>query len=241
MIKCNGKNIIPRLNGKELSRVMYNGKQIYPTYKYEDIEFINVSNIQLNGNGVKLNHLTLPENCVITKARIQVSVSAESASRGAFYISLYKSLDDLNNDSTWRRGSWFNLFAFGSIYVNGENHSFNYTGSDMYSSSIMFIDLGINSHIGSDETNGHDLRCSYDFELIRDLESTRYFGTINKIQEVDFEDLTTGKKYINGKGNSFGMFPIFNIDNTADIYAINETSPQTIETLKIILTARTIV
>lgn len=30
MIKCNGKDIIPRLNGKELSRVMYNGKQIYP-------------------------------------------------------------------------------------------------------------------------------------------------------------------------------------------------------------------
>lgn len=32
MIKCNGKDIIPRLNGKELSRVMYNGKQIYPIY-----------------------------------------------------------------------------------------------------------------------------------------------------------------------------------------------------------------
>ena len=30
MIKFNGKDIIPRLNGKELSRVMYNGKQIYP-------------------------------------------------------------------------------------------------------------------------------------------------------------------------------------------------------------------
>lgn len=33
MIKCNGKDIIPRLNGKELSRVMYNGKQIYPSDK----------------------------------------------------------------------------------------------------------------------------------------------------------------------------------------------------------------
>lgn len=32
MIKCNGKDIIPRLNGKELSRVMYNGKKIYPIY-----------------------------------------------------------------------------------------------------------------------------------------------------------------------------------------------------------------
>lgn len=32
MIKCNGKDIIPRLNGKELSRVMYNGKHIYPSY-----------------------------------------------------------------------------------------------------------------------------------------------------------------------------------------------------------------
>lgn len=33
MIKCNGKDVIPRLNGKELSRVMYNGKQIYPSNK----------------------------------------------------------------------------------------------------------------------------------------------------------------------------------------------------------------
>lgn len=33
MIKCNGKDVIPRLNGKELSRVMYNGKQIYPSDK----------------------------------------------------------------------------------------------------------------------------------------------------------------------------------------------------------------
>lgn len=31
MIKCNGKDIIPRIDGKEVSRVMYNGKQIYPT------------------------------------------------------------------------------------------------------------------------------------------------------------------------------------------------------------------
>lgn len=241
MIKFNGKDIIPRFNGKDVSRVMFNGKQIYPTYKYEDIEFINVSNIQLNGNAVKLNHPTLPENCVITKARIQVSVSVKSVSRGAFYISLYKSLDDLNNDSTWRSGSWFNLFRSSNTDVNGENHSFNYTGSDMYSTSIMFVDLGIASLLGAEETDGHDLKCSYDFELIRNLESTRYSGTINKIQEVDFEDLTTGKKYTNGRGNAFSNFPIFNIDNTADIYAINEDSAQTIETLKIILTARTIV
>ena len=41
MIKYNGKDIIPRLNGKELSRVMYNGKQIYSAnendnYPYEE-------------------------------------------------------------------------------------------------------------------------------------------------------------------------------------------------------------
>ena len=30
MIKFNGKDIVPRFNGKDVSRVMYNGKQIYP-------------------------------------------------------------------------------------------------------------------------------------------------------------------------------------------------------------------
>ena len=33
MIKFNGKDIIPRFNGKDVSRVMYNGKQIYPSNK----------------------------------------------------------------------------------------------------------------------------------------------------------------------------------------------------------------
>lgn len=30
MIKFNGKDVIPRFNGKDVSRVMFNGKQIYP-------------------------------------------------------------------------------------------------------------------------------------------------------------------------------------------------------------------
>lgn len=30
-IKFNGKDITPRFNGKDISRVMYNGKQIYPS------------------------------------------------------------------------------------------------------------------------------------------------------------------------------------------------------------------
>ena len=33
MIKFNGKDVIPRFNGKDVSRVMYNGKQIYPSNK----------------------------------------------------------------------------------------------------------------------------------------------------------------------------------------------------------------
>lgn len=31
MIKCNNKEITPKLNGKDLSRVMYNGKKIWST------------------------------------------------------------------------------------------------------------------------------------------------------------------------------------------------------------------
>lgn len=41
MIKCNGKDVIPRLNGKELSRVMYNGKQIYPVNNVIEIQKVN--------------------------------------------------------------------------------------------------------------------------------------------------------------------------------------------------------
>lgn len=33
MIKFNGKDIVPRFNGKDISRVMYNSKQIYPSNK----------------------------------------------------------------------------------------------------------------------------------------------------------------------------------------------------------------
>lgn len=38
MIKYNGKDIIPRIDGKEISRVMYNGKQIYPNNNNNVIE-----------------------------------------------------------------------------------------------------------------------------------------------------------------------------------------------------------
>ena len=38
MIKYNGKDIIPRIDGKEISRVMYNGKQIYPNVNNNVIE-----------------------------------------------------------------------------------------------------------------------------------------------------------------------------------------------------------
>lgn len=54
MIKCNGKDIIPRLNGKELSRVMYNGKQIYPTNilpdGYIQLEAANTNTVLSSNN-----------------------------------------------------------------------------------------------------------------------------------------------------------------------------------------------
>lgn len=42
MIKCNGKDVIPRLNSKELSRVMYNGKQIYPVNNVIEVQLADV-------------------------------------------------------------------------------------------------------------------------------------------------------------------------------------------------------
>lgn len=42
MIKYNGKDIIPRIDGKEINRVMYNGKQIYPNNNVIEIQLANV-------------------------------------------------------------------------------------------------------------------------------------------------------------------------------------------------------
>lgn len=42
MIKYNGKDIIPRIDGKEISRVMYNGKQIYPVNNVIEIQLADV-------------------------------------------------------------------------------------------------------------------------------------------------------------------------------------------------------
>lgn len=42
MIKYNGKDIIPRIDGKEISRVMYNGKQIYPSGNVIEIQLADV-------------------------------------------------------------------------------------------------------------------------------------------------------------------------------------------------------
>lgn len=80
MIKCNGKDIIPRLNGKELSRVMYNGKPIFANFKVEGFTFTGTnefitSDIQIylgnlrgnyyitsfDSNGNLYNPIQLPE------------------------------------------------------------------------------------------------------------------------------------------------------------------------------------
>ena len=42
MIKYNGKDIIPRIDGKEISRVMYNGKEIYPNNNVIEIQLADV-------------------------------------------------------------------------------------------------------------------------------------------------------------------------------------------------------
>lgn len=40
-IKFNDKDITPRFNGKNISRVMYNGKQIYPVNNVIEIQKTN--------------------------------------------------------------------------------------------------------------------------------------------------------------------------------------------------------
>ena len=42
MIKYNGKDIIPRIGGKDISRVMYNSKQIYPVNNVIEIQLADV-------------------------------------------------------------------------------------------------------------------------------------------------------------------------------------------------------
>lgn len=41
MIKYNGKDVIPRIDDKEISRVMYNGKQIYPTNNVIEVQKVD--------------------------------------------------------------------------------------------------------------------------------------------------------------------------------------------------------
>lgn len=54
MIKFNGKDIVPRFNGKDVSRVMYNGKQIYPNKILPDgyicLEALNTNTVLSSNN-----------------------------------------------------------------------------------------------------------------------------------------------------------------------------------------------
>jgi len=49
-IKFNGKDIIPRFNGKNISRVMYNGKQIYPSNTNNVIEIQKANAVRAFSN-----------------------------------------------------------------------------------------------------------------------------------------------------------------------------------------------
>lgn len=52
MIKYNGKDIIPRIDGKEISRVMYNGKQIYPANSINNINTNIINNGTINQSAI---------------------------------------------------------------------------------------------------------------------------------------------------------------------------------------------
>lgn len=60
MIKFNGKDIVPRFNGKDVSRVMFNGKQIYPAQVEEgDIKLDQGKIIITNNSGQNINIVSM--------------------------------------------------------------------------------------------------------------------------------------------------------------------------------------
>ena len=55
MIKFNGKDIVPRFNGQNVSRVMFNGKQIYPNNEIPEDNYPYTMEISILQNGDQTN------------------------------------------------------------------------------------------------------------------------------------------------------------------------------------------
>lgn len=122
MIKCNGKDIIPRLNGKELSRVMYNGKQIYPVIPFNgNIIYIN----QLESDPAKMISGDINGDIIQWIRNNSHRVLAKKTGEGTM---AYAVLDD-NNSTLYNDGTTADLTGIeGDVFV--KLPTFYYAGND---------------------------------------------------------------------------------------------------------------
>lgn len=135
MIKCNGKDVIPRLNSKELSRVMYNGKQIYPsyatvidliipedgltkTYKLESkitlFDLLSINNnlgLVFNSNNIKNNNYEIKIEIKNSTNSIDNTyiVNATEKSDNMLYVTID---NDIDLTSIFYAGSYYITFTF---------------------------------------------------------------------------------------------------------------------------------
>lgn len=68
MIKFNGKDVIPRFNGKDISRVMFNGKQIYPNSKIVDFIVPSTATILASNSTINIKTSDLEKSGILFQA-----------------------------------------------------------------------------------------------------------------------------------------------------------------------------
>lgn len=148
MIKCNGKDVIPRLNGKELSRVMYNGAQIYPEKtNYVFTVPVNEVTLQKNsGSSVNINNIISTANnkvipfdvnnsniANISKTNNSLTITAKS-NRNVVGVKSLGILELVQNDS----GLTHNIEVFQE--GTGNYFTFVYQGADTLNNAIFTVD-----------------------------------------------------------------------------------------------------
>lgn len=133
-IKFNGKDIVPRFNGKDVSRVMFNGKQIYPN------------------NVMQLVDLGLPSGYLWSN----INLGAKDITDVGYYCQWGDTIGYLSSQIGVDKEKTFNNSTY-KYSVNGSNEEFskyNDTDNIIYLEDvddIAYNILGSNYHIPSRE------------------------------------------------------------------------------------------
>lgn len=199
MIKFNGKDVIPRFNGKDVSRVMFNGKQIYPNSNFKIVDFIVPSITTIlapNNSTINIKTSDLEKSGILFQAiydgeapnSVEVSYTFNGQSPKTFTLSKKQSSNILVLDK--------DVVLLEDFIVSAGSYSLSFTCGDIEKTS-QFIIQTLPAGVYTPETAPNGV---YIYRNNNLLYNTNNWNTANNDSAVGVAVINNNRKFVITKG-----------------------------------------